>query len=125
MKLAYSAVLSLLIVGGLACLTGCRRAPPPLYSPDGSMMLVTSIERSRRDPASYLCVVFEIRSTNGATLHRENTRASDTMRWSMSWRGNLKVRLTSGDIGDYEWHKNPDGTWTKSEPDLNKPPNAN
>ena len=89
------------------------------------MLLVTSIERNRRDPAAYLCVLFEIRSTNGATLHHENTRASSTMRWSMNWKHNFTVQLTSSDIGDSECHKNPDGTWIKSEPDREKPPNTN
>ena len=92
---------------------GCHRVPPPLPSPDGSMLLVTSVEKSRNDPGAYLCVVFEIRSTNGVTLHRENTRASVTMRWSVSWESNSNLVLKSSDIGDYRWWRQSDGTWKK------------
>jgi len=75
------------------------------------MLLITSIEKSRKDPGAYLCVVFEIRSTNGIVLLTENTRASATMRWSMSWDGNSNVVLKSSDIGDYNWHRLPNGKW--------------
>jgi hypothetical protein len=77
------------------------------------MFLVTSVEKSRKDPGAYLCVVFEIRSTNGVVLHRENTRASITMQWSMSWDTNADVILKSSDIGDYRWKRQPDGMWKK------------
>ena len=92
---------------------GCHRTPPPIPSPDGSMVLNTSVENSRADPGAYLCAIFEIRSTNGTLLHRENTRASVVHRWSLSWGDDSNVLLKSSDIGDYRWRRQPDGTWKK------------
>jgi hypothetical protein len=103
----------------VACilLSGCTsRLPPPASSPDGSMTLHTRIERSRQDPAAYLCVAFEIRDASGRVLHAENTRASDRMRWDLSWVSNDRIRLRSSDIGTYDWRRQPDGRWSKDEP---------
>jgi hypothetical protein len=77
-------------------------------SPDGLLTLVTSVEHSRQDPKTYLCVVFEIRDRSGKVLHRENTHASDTMRWNMVWESNTRVRLDSSDTSTYRWTKQQD-----------------
>ena len=105
-------------------LAGCGGVPgrPPIPSPDGSMMLHTRIEQSRVDPRAYLCVVFEIRDGSGRVLHAENTRASDRMRWNMSWVSDDRIRLESSDIGTYYWRKQADGGWVKEQ--AEKPPSG-
>ena len=103
--------LCLLFLFVAAC--GGRRAPAPIASPDGSMTLHTRVEQSRADPETYLCVVFEIRDQSGLMLHEENTRASDRMRWKMSWNSKDRIRLESSDIGTYHWRRQADGTWAK------------
>jgi len=103
-----------LLLFSLAFMAGCGSGgQPPITSPNGSLTLQTSIEHSRSDPGAYLCVVFEIRDRAGKVLHRENTRASNNSRWSMRWIGNDRIRLDSGDIGTYDWTRQPDGTWKK------------
>jgi hypothetical protein len=94
---------------------GTRRDAAPIPSPDGSLMLRTHVELSRDDPVTYRCVVFEIRDGAGRVLHAENTRASNAMRWSMSWVGNDCVRLRSSDIGSRHWRRHADGRWLKEE----------
>ena len=86
-------------------------APAPIASPDGSMILVTSIEQSHRDPTTYLCVVFEIQDKAGRILHKENTRASSIMRWNISWVSNDRIKLESSDIGKRLWTRQPSGSW--------------
>ena len=90
-----------------------RHGPAPVPSPDGSMTLHTRVEQSRADPRTYLCVIFEVRDKSGRVLHSENTRASDRMRWEMSWVTNERVRLRSSDIGTYEWRRQADGKWVR------------
>jgi hypothetical protein len=94
---------------------GCegRRERAAIPSPDGSMTLRTRIEQSRKDPFTYLCVVFEIRNGSGRILHTENTGASNTMRWNMTWVADDRIRLESSDIGTYEWGRQADGSWVK------------
>jgi hypothetical protein len=105
---------SIIAVLALLTVVGCsRKMPPPLPSPDGSLTLVTSVEHSRADPQTYLCVVFEIRDTSGKVVHRENTRASDNSRWKMSWVSADRIQLKSSDVGTYYWTSQPDGTWKK------------
>ena len=93
---------------------GCGRGgQSPTRSPGGIYTLHTSIERSRRDPGGYLCVVFEIRDSAGKVLHTENTRASDNSRWRINWVSDDKIRLESSDIGTYHWTRQTDGEWRK------------
>lgn len=95
-------------------LAGCaRQGPAPLPSPDRSMTLRTRVEHSRSDPGAYLCVIFEVRDMAGRVLHSENTRASDVMRWDMSWITNERIRLKSSDIGTHYWRRQADGSWVK------------
>lgn len=104
----------LVLIASSGLLTSCgQKASPPIPSPDGSMNLVTSVERRREDPGAYLCVVFEIHDPSGKTIHRENTRASSTSRWKMGWKSNDEIFLESGDIGDYVWIRAKEGAWTK------------
>jgi hypothetical protein len=100
----------------MVALCGCARKPePPIFSPDGSMSLHTWIEESKSDPTSYLCVAFQIRAARRRVLHEENTRASDVMRWRMSWISNECLRLDSSDIGTCFWEIQPDGSWRKTD----------
>jgi hypothetical protein len=77
------------------------------------MTLHTSIEQSRDDPGAYLCVILEIRDRDGKVLHSENTRASDVMRWDLSWISDDRIRLKSSDIGTHDWQRKDDGRWSK------------
>ena len=108
MRFLAAALMVLLVA------TGCgRKAPLPVVSPDGSLTLITSVERSRADAGKYLCVVFEIRDRAGKVLHTENTGASDLSRWQVNWASTNKIRLVSSDIGTYCWSRQADGTWKK------------
>ena len=104
-------LLYLLVAG-----CGGRQGRPPTPSPDGTMTLHTRVEQSRDDPGAYRCVVFEVRDGAGGVLHAENTRASDTMRWDMSWVSDDRIRLESSDIGTYYWRRRADGVWVKEPP---------
>lgn len=79
------------------------------------MTLHTRIEQSRNDSVTYLYVIFEIRDSSGRILHTENTRASDVMRWEMSWVADDRIRLESSDIGTREWRRQAGGNWMKEE----------
>jgi len=107
------ALASILLAGCVPRWSSTQTIP----SPDGSLTLVTSIEQSHADPKTYLCVVFEIRDRSGHVLHRENTRASDVMRWKMVWESNESIRLDSSDIGPSRWVRQPGGIW-KRQPEL-------
>jgi hypothetical protein len=110
--LVAAAVAFVLIPGRSgAASTASQRIP----SPDGSRVLVTSVNTSQADPTAYLTVEFEIRNAaNGEVLFRDSTGASVRMRWSMTWLSNSEVKLTSSDIGDYCWAEAPDGSWERS-----------
>jgi hypothetical protein len=105
--------LSLLFLLTSGCGGGHRHAP--IASPDGSMTLNTRIEQSRSDPATHLCVIFEIRDSSGRIVHSENTRASDAMSGRMSWVANDQIRLESSDIGTYHWRRPKVGPWAQHE----------
>src|SRR5258708_39047870 len=102
-----------LLILALTLIAGCSHQSSSISSPDGSLSLLTSVEQSRQDPKTYLCVVFEVRDRSGKTLYRENTHASDTMRWRMVWESNDRVRLDSSDIGTCHWVRQADGSWKK------------
>ena len=104
----------LMIIGLIALVCGCSSrtpTPKPIQSPDGQLVLVTSINTSKDDMTKYLCVRFEIRDSSGVVLHQEQTGASTRMRWRMYWDGNRRVVLESSDIGTYAWEQQPDGKW--------------
>jgi hypothetical protein len=115
LKVRFRAMfIQLALLTLLVTVCGCAKHSQAVSSPDGSLELVTSVERSNADPKTYLCVVFEIRDRAGKVLHKENTRASDVSKWSMAWISTNKIQLDSSDIGTYVWEKQPDGTWKKN-----------
>ena len=84
-------------------------------SPDGSFVLVTSIEESKIDPTLYGCVILEIKDSQNHVIHQENTRASSFQRWNIRWLSNDKIELQSSDIGKLIWIRTQDGKWQKQE----------
>ncbi len=106
-------ILALAVID-LTILCGCSSrtlTPEPIKSPDGKLVLVTSVNTSKADMTKYLCVKFEIRDSSGAVLYQEQTGASTRMKWRMYWDGNRRVVLESFDIGTYAWEQQPDGKW--------------
>lgn len=100
----------------LALLPRCAPAPSSsssIPSPDGSLILVTSVNQSKDDPITYLCVKFQIVDSAGNLLYEEQTRASDRMRWSMHWEDNQHIVLDSSDIGTRVWEQQANGSWQK------------
>ena len=82
----------------------CGQSPSTsvsIPSPDGSLLLKSSVNQNTADPASYLRVVVEIKDLYGNSVFRETTPASDTMRWSLKWVNNNVIFLDSADIGRY------------------------
>ena len=102
-------ITSLSIAGGLIILMilyiiGCGQSPSTsvsIPSPDGSLLLKSSVNNSTADPAGYLRVIVEINDLYGNSVFREITPASDTMRWSLKWVSNTEILLDSADIGRY------------------------
>ena len=94
-------------------IAGCGRTSPmpPRKSPDGTLSLSTSVNRSKAVPSRYLCVVVDITDSKGRPLHHEVTPASDTQRWSIQWVSNNEVLLKSSDVGNYRIRRQTDGTW--------------
>ena len=93
-----------LITFVLVCFIACGQSPSTsvsIPSPDGRLLLESSVNQSTADPANYLRVVVEIKDLYGNMVFRETTPASDTMRWSLKWVSNNKVFLDSADIGRY------------------------
>ena len=80
------------------------------------MALLTSVEKSKTNPALYLCVTFEVRDKAGRLLAKENTRASDASAWNLSWDSIDRIKLESSDIGTYFWDRQADGTWKRNPP---------
>ena len=106
-------LLPLLLLTALV-LVGCSPASRQVSqpSPDGKLTLVAFPQQSTNNRVLQL-VMFEIRDQAGKVLHREDTRASDAMRWGMAWVSNERIELKSSDIGTYYWSRQHDGTWRK------------
>ena len=113
MRGALALVISLL-------LWGCSQKEERNLSPNGQLYFVTSVERSKADPGAYRCVVLEIKSTNGTTLLRENSRASATQRWRAYWASDNEVVLDSSDIGPVRWRIGPNSTSVTTKVDENQ-----
>jgi hypothetical protein len=47
--------------------------------------------------------------------NKGSTRASDVMRWEMSWVADDRIPLESSDIGTYEWMRQTDRNWEKEQ----------
>ncbi len=93
-----------------ACAPARTRSTP---SPDGTLTLVTSVNMDDSDPATYLCVRFQILTGDGRVVFEQQTAASDRMHWSMTWDGNSRVVLESADVGTYAWEQ-VEGVWGKA-----------
>ena len=93
-----------LIVIWILVFPGCGQSPSTsvsIPSPDGSLLLKSSVNQNTSDPAAYLRVVVEIKDLYGNRVFRETTPASDTMRWSLRWVSNQEILLDSAEIGRY------------------------
>lgn len=89
-----------------------RNVAQRIPSPDGAKVLVTNVNTNQADPRTYLTVEFEIRdAATDVIVFRQNTGASDRMRWSMQWLSDDEVQLSSSDIGDYCWRQAAEGEW--------------
>ena len=89
--------------------------PKPLYSPDGTKVIIPIINFNKEDQDKYLLVHIKIQEIkSGETLFQVQTRASDRMRWSVNWIDNNTVILNSSDIGTYCWEENND-SWKVTE----------
>jgi hypothetical protein len=104
------------IAMGLFWMQGVYRAKPkPVYSADGSKLIIASVNSNKSDP-DYLLVKLEIRDRqSGKNLLQAQTRASDRMRWSVEWLDNTTVRLDSSDIGLYCWREGSDLGWAETK----------
>ena len=90
--------------------------PPPVYSVDGSRVIIPTINSNKDDSDTYLLVHIEVQDvSSGETLFRVQTRASDRMRWSVAWIDDNTVVLNSSDIGSYCWMENKDGMWADAD----------
>ena len=92
-----------------------RVKPDLVYSVDGSMVIIPTINSDKSDYTSYLLVHLEIKDTrSGKTLFQVQSRASDRMRWSVYWVDTNTVLLDSSDIGSYCWKEGSDRTWAET-----------
>ena len=95
--------------------TGCGRSSRSNLhapSPNGGKILVSRIEKSKKDAGKYLTVVFEIRrARDGALLATIETGASERMRWSARWLNARTIELDSADVGTYCWRAGSAGRW--------------
>jgi len=95
-------------------ISACGQSPSTsvsIPSPDGRLLLKSSVNQSPEDPARYLCVIVEIKNLYGKTIYREITPASDTMRWSINWISNDAILLEGSDIGRYIIRRMDDKLW--------------
>jgi hypothetical protein len=89
--------------------------PKPVNSPDGTRVIIPTINFNKEDQGNYLLVnlkIHEIKS--GETLFQIQTRASDRMQWSVDWIDNNTVVLNSSDIGAYCWEEDND-SWKEPQ----------
>lgn len=98
--------------GGLPLLGRTEKPIQPIESPAGDRVLAIGVNQDRDDPTQYLTLVFEVRGkASGDLLHRQQTRASSRMAWSMRWLDNRTVQLSSSDVGTTCWQEQDDGAW--------------
>ena len=91
-----------------------RVKPDPVYSVDGSMVIIPTINSNKSDYTSYLLVHLDIKDArSGKTLFQVQSRASSRMRWSVYWVDNNTVVLDSSDIGSFCWKEGGDHVWTE------------
>jgi hypothetical protein len=93
---------------------GCGQSPSasvPMPSPNGRLLLKSSINENAGDPVHYLCVIVEIQDLFGNTLFREITPASDMKRWSVRWVNNKTIVLDSSGMGKYVIRRTEGNRW--------------
>ncbi len=103
-----------MLVFAVIVISGCRPSAPAsssIPSPDGKYIVDTSVNNSRKEMKSYLCVVLDIRDSTGRTIQTIQTGASDRMRWRIKWDAVSRVWIESSDIGLRYWEKNQSGSW--------------
>lgn len=115
-----AAILGLVLLA-LSLASGCsgpsgakrgRQQPQVIDSPQNDRTLTIGVNISRDDPTQYLTLVFEVRDkASGDLLHRQQTRASSRMAWSMRWLDNNTIQLESSDVGTTCWQEQDDGAW--------------
>lgn len=109
------ALLALSLASGCSGPSGVERGRQQLQvidSPQNDRTLTIGVNASRDDPTQYLTLVFEVRDkASGDLLHRQQTRASSRMAWSMRWLDNRTVQLSSSDVGTTCWQEQDDGAW--------------
>jgi hypothetical protein len=85
----------------------------PRTSPNGELTVFSTFETSHRDENAYGCVIVELQDKSGKTILLENTGASAFKRYDVVWISNGEFKLTSADIGDVIWKRQPDGKWKR------------
>ncbi len=109
------ALLALSLASGCSGPSEAERGRQQLQvidSPQNDRTLTIGVNASRDDPTQYLTLVFEVRDkASGDLLHRQQTRASSRMAWSMRWLDNRTVQLSSSDVGTTCWQEQDDGAW--------------
>jgi hypothetical protein len=109
----------LAVAGLIIC--SCRNAteqrngdlPRAIPSPDGQFLLVIDVNQSQADLGKYLCLQLVIQDSSRSPVYQEQTGASSTARWEVTWDDDNRVWLYSADIGTYYWEQRTDNTWVK------------
>ena len=103
--LALAAVVWVALI--LQVFSGARPyIPDPVYSPDGSKVIIPTVDFNKENQDTYLLIHIKIEDAeSGEALFQVQTRASDRMRWSVSWLDNDTFLLDSSDIGHYCWEE--------------------
>jgi hypothetical protein len=93
-----------------------ERKPEQLLSPSGNRVILATVNRSKEDMTTYLCIKLEIKDLSAnKILFNIQTHASDRMRWSIHWLGEDSILLESSDIGDRCWKEISGGVWKEAE----------
>ena len=85
--------------------------PVEQVSPSGLFVLSSTLNRSKEDLTTYLCIIISIEDIEGKNLATIQTHASARMNWSVNWDSNDSIILESSDIGTYKWHKTDTNQW--------------
>ena len=104
----------ILLVACVLLLAACGpKFAPPRTSPDGSLIVFTTLETSHRDESLYGCVIVELQDKAEKVILRENSGASAFQKWDVAWVSNDEFKVISADVGDCIWKRQPDGTWRR------------
>jgi hypothetical protein len=83
--------------------------PDPIYSLDGSKVIVPMVNFNKEVYDTYLLVQLEVQdASSGEILYHVQTRASHRMRWSVHWIDDKTFQLDSSDIGSFCWKEDND-----------------